>query len=587
MLRFTLALVFCGLVVAGASACSNSDSPSSEPPSCIPDEAQWEDVVRPMVETHCGLCHADAPDYGAPMSLLSHASLVEGTNGERLVDRLVARVADGTMPPAGQPLLPHPVFDTIIQWASCGEEHPDYAEGLMASAPVFQAPSVPTEDLPHFDVTANDFPVATDAIDLYQCFTVEVPLEEERFIRRMEIILDKSKVLHHIIILQDKESNQELGTEPCLGMPSGSNYLYAWAPGTGPIELPDGGIRLTPGEQLVLQIHYNNGAGIPDLVDKSGIRIYHGPTDGKEYGMFAPGPLAFQIPAGEEATITGDCTVPQDFEVLAGLPHMHEVGDSFLQTVQRLDGTLEEVIALSGWSFEMQLFYDTPLTLNAGDTLTTSCTYKNPHDYAVTSGEGTSDEMCFNFMYVTPPPPNRYCDKTELKTLDYAPGECAPDISLDNLAVIQGKYVESDPPELLGGEAKDGDYVLADYEVYILPPGIPIGELNYEKSFVEATGMLRLSEGTVQFDYGTHIHVELIGSNITIEETFPVSNKSALTLHSEPGTLTLTPTCPDPEVDEVPGSYDVSGDTLRLAFETFQGPLALIVVATWERLPEK
>ena len=573
------------LTLTSSFGCAESPS-SPDPEGCLPDQAQWEDVVRPMIANHCGLCHGTDPDYGAPDALLDYDALVMGEPGTRLADRMSARIGEGTMPPAGQPLLPHPVFDTVIQWASCGEDHPDYAEGLIASAPVFQAPSTPTEDLPHFDVTADGFPVAKDAIDLYQCFTIEAPLDEERFIRRVEVIQDKSQVLHHAILLQDKDKEQALGTEMCYGMPSGSNYIYAWAPGTGPIEFPDGGIRLAPGDRLLLQIHYNNGAGIEGLEDTSGIRVFHGPVEGKEYGMFAPGPLSFKLPAGEETTIEGRCTVPQDFDVLTGIPHMHEIGESFQQTIERLDGTLEEVIALSGWSFEMQLFYDTPVQLKAGDTLVTRCTYQNPYDYEVTSGEGTSDEMCFNFLYVSPPPPDRYCDIPPTKVLEYTPGECAPDIVPDELPVVEGKYIESAPPALLGGELADGDYALVHYEVFILPPGIPIGELDYEKSFVEAMGMLRLEDGVLQFDYGTHVHAELIGSDITIEEAFVLTNQSDITLGPEAGQIALHQTCPELIDEPFLGTYDVAGDSFRLALEVLQGPIALVAQATWARISD-
>jgi hypothetical protein len=37
-----------------------------------------------------------------------------------------------------------------------------------------------------------------------------------------------------------------------------------------------------------------------------------------------------------------------------------------------------------------------------GDVLTTTCTYDNPSTSTVTFGEGTRDEMCFDFITVYP-----------------------------------------------------------------------------------------------------------------------------------------------------------------------------------------
>ena len=47
-----------------------------------------------------------------------------------------------------------------------------------------------------------------------------------------------------------------------------------------------------------------------------------------------------------------------------------------------------------------------PLTptvkLEMGDVVTTTCTYDNPGDTAVTFGENTGNEMCFNFAVYYP-----------------------------------------------------------------------------------------------------------------------------------------------------------------------------------------
>ena len=42
------------------------------------------------------------------------------------------------------------------------------------------------------------------------------------------------------------------------------------------------------------------------------------------------------------------------------------------------------------------------MRVEPGDVLRTTCTYDNDGDVAVTVGEGTGDEMCFNFALVYP-----------------------------------------------------------------------------------------------------------------------------------------------------------------------------------------
>jgi hypothetical protein len=63
---------------------------------------------------------------------------------------------------------------------------------------------------------------------------------------------------------------------------------------------------------------------------------------------------------------------------------------------------VEPVIDLVNWSFDSQFIYSSP-TVRAGDSLRIACTYENPGDTFVVGGLLTTDEMCFNFSYVTPP----------------------------------------------------------------------------------------------------------------------------------------------------------------------------------------
>ena len=56
------------------------------------------------------------------------------------------------------------------------------------------------------------------------------------------------------------------------------------------------------------------------------------------------------------------------------------------------------------WDFNWQQFYllDQTLSLQAGDTLRVTCGYDTTsRTVPVTWGEGTQDEMCLNFFYVT------------------------------------------------------------------------------------------------------------------------------------------------------------------------------------------
>ncbi len=378
---------------------------------CVPDRAAFEMHAKPAFQKNCGTCHGDAQDYGAPMSLVDYDAMIAGEPGERIVDKITASLNSRSMPPAPFAAPNHTDFDTMVLWATCGEEHPDYQEGLTANAPVFLPPSELPTDTEIFTISANGFEVSPNWNDRYQCFAVDIPFEEKRLIKRFEMELDDTRVLHHAVLFRDPDKRHN-GSFRCTGVPSDTDFLYSWAPGQDAIQFPEGGLVVEPGERYIFQIHYNNSAGIQDVKDNTSIHLYHGEAEsGTEYGMMVPGPNMIMVSPESSLVVTGVCDIQEEITLLAGMPHMHETGMSFASDVVRADGTRINLIELTGWSFEAQLFYEMPITLYPGDQLETTCGFYNPDpERTVFFGDGTGDEMCFNFLYATPVTNNRFCN---------------------------------------------------------------------------------------------------------------------------------------------------------------------------------
>ncbi|MEZ4458752.1 MAG: hypothetical protein R3E66_03300 [bacterium] len=482
---------------------TNSNNTNTTNGGCVPDRAAWDAEMASIVQTHCATCHGGTPTYGAPQSLVTYEDLLVQRGDLTEAHLLATRVALGTMPPIGMPGVPDDEAEKLVQWASCGEQSLMPNSRLTSTAPVFLAPEDPPAGAQTIDMVANQFAVGEDVTDLYQCFTFDAGVDAEKFVKRIEVVEDKKDVLHHIVFLRDPQKKAPAEPHNCVGMPAGSDYLYAWAPGTGPIQFPEGGFRIRPDEQFVVQIHYNNGARVPNVRDSSGIRLYVDEPMGTEYGMIAPGPLAFAIPGKTVKDVTGNCVMAEDWKVLAGMPHMHENGSAFKQVIKRKDGTEEPFIALTNWSFETQLFYGLPVDLKAGDTLVTTCTFDNQSLGAVSSGPRTQDEMCFNFMYVTPPPSARYCDSSgaEFVTdIDYTPGSCAPQGGLADPALADGSFVVGTPAQLGAGELSDGVYELKQVQIWRDSADTPIGEIDLEASRILAKGQFVVVDGQAHID---------------------------------------------------------------------------------------
>ncbi len=434
-------------------------------PPCVPTLDPWDTFIRPRIEVWCGECHGEPPQFGAPYGLLDYDALVDGAIGERRVDQLVRALRAGTMPPPAQPQPPGADRAALLEWATCGANAgaPDdepVPGGFDVDRPLLDAPDVPPVDTDFFELRADAFAVAPGERDRYECFTFAAPVDEPRLIRRVETIVDDTRVLHHTVLIPGGEGREAGESGPCQN-DNALDLIYAWAPGQGPLHFPEGGIRVEPGERLTLQIHYNNAAGHADVADSSGVRIHHGPVtpDAPIYDMLAFGPLGFSVPARSVGQVTGYCVLPQDTTVFASFPHMHEAGVAFEQTIERADGAIEPFIDLQGWSFDSQYLYSTPIELRAGDLVTTTCTYRNLGDGTLRSGTATSDEMCFNFAYVTPPLAGRYCNRSEVhEPAPYTPGQCAPVEAVDfEPPRISGAFVQGEPPPMSGGRWPAGE----------------------------------------------------------------------------------------------------------------------------------
>jgi hypothetical protein len=349
------------------------------------------------------------------------------------------------------------------------------------------------------------------------------------------------------------------------GMPAGSQYLYAWAPGQSALEFPEGGLRVSPGERFVVQIHYNNSARRDGLRDSSGVRLYLGPTTGPEYGMIAIGPTDFSLPPRERTPVSSRCTVPAETTLLAGMPHMHRRGSEFTQSIRRASGTRTPLVSLSGWSFETQLFYSLPERLAPGDVIETTCVFENESDATVRSGEDTEDEMCFNFLYATPPPTQRYCDEGDgVRPTDvaYTPGACLPAGTMGETPLVRGMWsVAAAPPALTQGPVPDGRYVLESLDFTVTGVSTPIGNIDLAETYVLGRGQVIVGGGTLAFDLADDIVVLSEGG-----ARFGEPSQSTFVVPFDATTSPVVADATCPAGDRPSFDWGIEGDVLTLGF---------------------
>jgi hypothetical protein len=231
--------------------------------------------------------------------------------------------------------------------------------------------------------------------DLYQCFFYQAPWgNKEVHVVSGRPIIDNDKVLHHWILYNSTDAVADGTNAGCSGAHPNAAFIHGWAPGGSSLEMPsDVGLRLEGGG-FSLETHYNNNETAPQL-DQSGVELCV--TEKLRPKVAAVHWLGTQNL--NKITATGTCTPVNTgpVTILSSSPHMHLQGRHMKTVINRVDGSTE-VLHDKPFSFSDQVTYSTPAIINPGDTLTTTCTYAQPTPF----GQGTNEEMCYNFVTAYP-----------------------------------------------------------------------------------------------------------------------------------------------------------------------------------------
>ncbi len=157
------------------------------------------------------------------------------------------------------------------------------------------------------------------------------------------------------------------------------------------------------GKVLAMQVHYNTDNGVEadqctfELMYLNGIE----PNDFHEAYLIPLVADNFNIPAnavGYEHHESYSNPIGLPIKVWGLLPHMHTRGKHI-----SMQSDSECLVDVPDWDFhwQTQYFRPQPYVMGELDHVKMSCTWDNPDNRDITWGEGTSDEMCFAFVYAT------------------------------------------------------------------------------------------------------------------------------------------------------------------------------------------
>jgi hypothetical protein len=360
----------------------------------------------PVFQHNCMPCHATGGN-GTP-TLDSYSSASSGINA------VLAAINNGTMPPFPPAAGCNQYVDelrlsaadkaVLVDWAQNGTP-----EGNPADAPPFSPPgtSLGTPDRTLGGVTFTPaYPGTAGPDDLYWCFPLDPGITVATDLVAAEVIPGTANEVHHVIISRDPGGAGTAGKPQsgfeCDGVPG--QLIYAWVPGARPFQLPAGvGMTLAPGDKLYMQMHYHKTPSVTPSPDATTTRLYYAKSTQAQHAWTVwTGTPTFAIPPNTTGyKVSASCTVTGDWQIIGVAPHMHTLGTRF-DTSVTASGANSCLMTIPRWDFNWQGGYDLqqPLTLKAGDTISTQCTYNNPSATPVSFGESTGNEMCFGFLTV-------------------------------------------------------------------------------------------------------------------------------------------------------------------------------------------
>ncbi len=219
---------------------------------------------------------------------------------------------------------------------------------------------------------------ATGVLD-YINIEVELPFEEDKWVRAVQYIAGDEAVLHHLLSYVTAPREAVQGESP-VAVNASTRFLEGYAPGkVDAIAFPQNtGVYIPQGYNLSMQFHYTpNGRA---TVDETllGLYMHDDPPDYENFTQSVSG--MFRIPpfAGNHAA-SAEYVFAEDVVVTGLRPHMHFRGKDMKLSAELPDGSITELLSVPNYSYAWQPTYalEEPVNLPAGTMVHVTGTFDN------------------------------------------------------------------------------------------------------------------------------------------------------------------------------------------------------------------
>lgn len=272
-------------------------------------------------------------------------------------------------------------------------------------------------------------PVSVDSTRThYVCEQMDQPVPSTELLQQIKngVLLDNSDILHHIFAFvcpSGSSDGDRVGQGPyqCGGNESKCQRIAGWAVGAGEYCFPPNigeELDFTETSNVVVKVeaHYDNVLGIPQQ-DQSGMRLTFTPElralnsrtailgMSSRDNQFELPPLQASYSLANICPSEATARLPHPIFAYRFAPHMHLVGRSLFTEHYRCGKKIGEIGRIEAYEFDNQQSYvlDPPIKILPGDALVTTCQYNTLGSTTpIAGGEGTTDEMCLNFIGTYP-----------------------------------------------------------------------------------------------------------------------------------------------------------------------------------------
>jgi len=374
--------------------------------------------VAPIITKQCATCHREGGI--GPFAMNSHLVL----QGWSPIIREV--LLTKRMPPAQvDPNISHfsnarnlsnEDLQTLVHWIDAGSPRGTNSRDPLTE---LEAPHWKTWTLgqPDYIVKAPKMEVPATGVLDYINIAVDLPFEEDKWVRAVQFIPGDESVLHHLLTYVTAPAEEFDGDKTNTGSIA-TRFLEGYAPGkVDAMVFPNGtGVFIPKGHNLSMQFHFTSNGLVATDETLLGLYMYEEPP---KYESFTqPVSSRFRIPAYAQDHKASATYVFEENIVVTGLrPHMHFRGKNMKFTAEAQDGTLTDLLSVPNYSYAWQPTYilDKPMALPAGTRVHVSGAFDNSEfnpanpnpSHEVTFGLQSSDEMFIGYLtYHTAKPSN-------------------------------------------------------------------------------------------------------------------------------------------------------------------------------------